>query len=218
MSDQADNVGRRPITPFDDAEYEEQCQISSMWTGSRVLVLASVFLFGAFLFAYFYLRALDLHGNWRVHNQHPSTPIGTSVLVLVLLAALVTYVGARRLQTGSRTDWFVGAGTGLLLSLISAGLLIWDLTMLPFHPASSAYAGLFITLTPVYAFYLLGQSYWIEVLIAQSVARPETVLQDTGEGVVVLPRFGANVEGLVLLTEFMAVVSIVVFLLFYVIN
>lgn len=211
-----DELRQEPIARFDDDEYEEQCQLSSVWTASRLLVLSSIFLYGALLFTYFYLRALNQNGLWRVGHQHPSTLLGTCVAVLAVAAGLVHYVGAHRLQYGARVDWLVSAMTSLTMILAAAGLQIWEMTRLPFQPASSAYAGVFITTAPVYIIYLLAQAYWIETLIAQAMARPESVLVDSGEGMIIGPRFGAKVEGYVLFSEFMIVASAGIWVLFYI--
>ncbi len=211
------DVAQPDIKPFDDAEYEEQCHISSLWSGSRLVVLGSVFLYGTFIFAYFYLRALNNHGLWRDGNQHPSAILGTIVALCIVGSGLVHYVGARRLQIGARIDWQVSAVISLFLIAIACGLQIWDMTRLPFQPASSAYAGVFIAWMPVYIFYMLGQFYWLETLVAQAIRRPRSVLAETSEGVIVVSRFGANVEGYVLFSQFMIVASAVIWVLFYVI-
>lgn len=204
------------LPAFDDGVYEEQCQIASFWSGSRLLVAASLFLYGTFVFAYFYLRALNMHGAWRVGNQHPSMILGTLVGLCIIGAALIHYGGARRLQVGAKSDWFVAAGLSFGLVASACGLQIWEMTRLPFHPASSAYAGLFIAWMPIYIIYMFGQMYWIETLIAQAVARPATVMIETTEGPLVMPRFGANVEGYILFSWFMAFGAVLIWILFYI--
>ena len=217
MTDQIDPSSGQLARAFDDLEYEEQCQVSSHWSASRLLLLASLFLYGTFVFAYFYLRALNNHGLWRIGDQHASAIIGTTIAVLVVLSGLIHYIGARRLQIGSRVDWQVGALVSLILIAVATGLQIWDLTRLPFRPASSAYTGIFITWSAVYIVYLLGQFYWLETLLAQSIANRRSVLQETPEGLIVVSRFGANVEGYVLFSQFMVIATIVMWLLFYIV-
>lgn len=204
------------ITPFADEEYEEQCLVGSFWTASRLLVIASLFLVGTFVFAYFYLRALDAHGNWFVKGDGPPGVIGTMVGVCVLAAAGIHYVGARRLQLGALRDWQVAAGTGMLLAAIACGLQVWQLTRLPFSPASSAFTSVFVAWMPVYIVYIMGQFFWLEILLAQSIRRPQSVLVETDEGVLIVSRFGANVEGYVLYTELMVVTAVLIWVLFYV--
>lgn len=204
------------VAHFDDAVYEEQCEIASFWTGSRLIVLASVFLYGTFAFAYFYLRALNSHGDWRVGNQHPSTIIGTAVVLCVVLASVVHYSGARRLQYGAQFDWFVASVVSLILLIVGAGLQIWDLTRLPFFPASSGYTSVFVAWMPVFILYILGTFYWLETLVAQSLARPHTVTVWNDDDQLLVPHFGAKVEGFIAFTLFMSVASILIWILFYI--
>ncbi|MGH9060923.1 MAG: hypothetical protein ACRDZY_15640, partial [Acidimicrobiales bacterium] len=198
--------------------YEEQCQVSSYWTGSRILVMGSVFLFGAFTFAYFYLRALNSHNDWRVANEHPSMILGVLVAACVVGSALVHYGSARRLQIGARADWLVGATLSLGLTATACGLQIWEMTRLPFDPASSGYTSVFVAWMPIYIIYLAGQAYWLETLVAQAIVRPASAMARTEDGhLLVVPRFGASVEGYVLFSQFMVVAALLILLLFYVI-
>src|SRR5258708_17633117 len=51
---------------------------------------ATAFFFAAFLFAYFYLRALDSSAVWRPKHVDPSLTLGTLVTIaLVVVAALM---------------------------------------------------------------------------------------------------------------------------------
>ncbi|MGH9075034.1 MAG: hypothetical protein ACRDZQ_13095 [Acidimicrobiales bacterium] len=205
------------VEAFDDDAYEEQCQIGSFWSASRLLVAASLFLYGTFTFAYFYLRALNNHNDWRVGGQHPSMILGTLVALCIVGAAIVHYGSARRLQIGALFDWQSGAAVSLGLVATACGLQIWELTRLPFHPASSGYTSVFIAWMPIYIVYMLGQFYWLETLIAQSIVRPRSVmLRRLDEGPLIIPRFGANVESYILFSQFMAVGAILIWILFYV--
>lgn len=205
------------VPVFDDAVYEEQCEIASYWTGSRLAVLASLFVYGTFTFAYFYLRSVNSHGDWRVANQRPSIIIGTVIAICVIAAAGVQYAGARRLQYGARFDWIIGCLASLVLLLVAGGLGVWDLTRLPFFPASSGYTSVFVAWMPIYIIYIFGTFYWLETLMAQAIARPASVMVGTPEGAMIVPKFGAKVEGFIVFSGFMATVTVLIWFLFYVI-
>ncbi len=205
------------IPAFDDGIYEQQCEIAGLWTGSRLLVMASVFLYGTFVFAYFYLRAVNSHNDWRVGHQHPSTIIGTVVAVCVIAALATHYAGARRLQYGARFDWVIGSIASLILLGIGAGLAVWDMTRLPFFPASSGYTSVFVAWMPIFIIYLLGTFYWLETLVAQAVARPTSVVVEAADGLMVVPKFGARVEGFIVFSGFMVIATAVIWVLFYII-
>ena len=62
----------------------------TIWVGSRILAAGEAFFFVAFLFAFFYLRALDSNGVWRGwphHHPHPSKAFGIAILVCVVASA-----------------------------------------------------------------------------------------------------------------------------------
>jgi heme/copper-type cytochrome/quinol oxidase subunit 3 len=201
---------------FEDDVYEDQCEIASFWTGSRLLVAGSLFLYGTFVFAYFYLRALNNHNDWRVGSQTPSVAIGTVVAILVVASALVHYLGARRLQIGGRADWLFGSAASMTLMVVACGLQVWQMTRLPFHAGSSGYTSVFVAMMPVYIIYMVGSVYWLETLAAQAVVRGDTVFVETLEGPMDVPKFGAQVEGFIVFSGFMALMAIMIYVLFYV--
>lgn len=212
---QEQTAGELPA--FDDDIYEQQCEIASFWTGSRLVVLASLFLWGTFVFAYFYLRALNSSNDWRVGHQHPSTIIGTVSAICVLAGVLTHYVGARRLQWAARFDWIISSLGALILFGVAAGLSIWELTRLPFQPGSSGYTSVFLAWAPINIVYIVGTFYWLETLLARALAHPEAVLAESPDGQMVVPGFGAKVEGFIVFSGFMAVATIVFWLLTYVV-
>lgn len=205
------------IPAFDDDVYEQQCEIAGFWTASRLVIMASLFLYGTFTFAYFYLRAVNNHNDWRVGHQHPSIIIGTVAAICVIAAAATHYAGARRLQYGARFDWVIGCIAALLLLALGAGLGVWELTRLPFYPASSGYSSIVVAWMPIYILYILGAFYWLETLVAQAIVRPTSVMVDTSDGPMVVPKFGAKVEGFIAFSGFMVVGTVLIWVLFYVI-
>ncbi len=62
---------------------------------SRLLAGASTFFFLAFLFAYFYLRSLNVDHMWRPAHVKPDQGLGVAFIVCLLLSiALTTRGGA----------------------------------------------------------------------------------------------------------------------------
>lgn len=210
MSKQMETV---PLAEFD----EQRAIVGAIWTGSRLFVAVSAFVMGGFVFAYFYLRMQDNAGDWRLNHQMPSLLIGTAVLAFVLASGIIQFFGTRRLRIGERLDWQIASAVGMLFMGIAAGLQIWELTRLPFQPASSGYTSVFVAWMPIYIAYLLGAVYWVETLVARSVRRPDTVLaiHSSGTGRVVSPIFWANVEAYSLFVNFMVLASIVEWVLIY---
>jgi heme/copper-type cytochrome/quinol oxidase subunit 3 len=92
----ASGAASAPTHPEIELEPPEW-QPRAIWVGARQLCGAASFFFLAFLFAYFYLRSLDLNHDWKIgHNINPSMGLGVLiVVVLVLSAALLRLASSR---------------------------------------------------------------------------------------------------------------------------
>src|ERR1700723_4106143 len=87
----------------EDEGYYHESALNAAWTGSRLAVGGLTFLFGAFLFAYFYLRSLNSSGRWEGSGfVHPSLWIGTAIMVLAGGCAGGTYFGVHRIKAGAK--------------------------------------------------------------------------------------------------------------------
>lgn len=211
---------RDDVPPVDEAIFEENAVSGSAWTGSRLLVGTCSFLFGTMVFAYFYLRSINSHGLWRLPGQQPPIHIGVAALACVLACAAVHTYGLRRLRSkGLSTDWRVGAGFGLLLGLVAAGLDAWDLGRLHFQPGSSGFSSVFVAWQPVYILVLLGAMYWLETLLARSVRLRWLLRPSSAPDNAPLPpevtSFRASVDSFSFFIGFLAVVEVIAFALFY---
>src|SRR6202043_3697021 len=76
----------------EDEGYYHESALNATWTGSRLAVGGGGFLFGRFVFAYFYLRSLNPEGRWQGSGfVHPSLWMGTTIMILALLSAGTHY-------------------------------------------------------------------------------------------------------------------------------
>ena len=74
----------------EDEGFYHESALNATWTGSRLAIGGLTFLFGAFLFAYFYLRSLNSEGRWQGPGFiHPSLWIGTTIMLLAAVSAAV---------------------------------------------------------------------------------------------------------------------------------
>src|SRR5580704_15779452 len=71
-------------------------QPRAMWVGARQLCGAASFFFVAFVFAYFYLRSLDTHKNWKIRSVHPSIGLGVTIVLVLVVSAVALRAAATR--------------------------------------------------------------------------------------------------------------------------
>src|ERR1700693_1590166 len=64
--------------------------------GMRIWIVADVFFFAAWFFAFFYLRALNNNYDWLPPGTtHPTRAIGAIIVLLAIVAAGLYWAGAR---------------------------------------------------------------------------------------------------------------------------
>lgn len=132
-----------------------------MWASARLLCGAAAFFFVSFVFAYFYLKSLDVNKGWKIGQVNPSLGLGIAIVVALVLSAVLLRAGARQSLGGLALA--VGA---LLLALLAVVLQVVQWTTLGFGPASGGYASVFIGWTSMSALFALICIYWIETQVA----------------------------------------------------
>ncbi len=204
----------------EEAGFYHEAALNAAWTGSRFAVGALAFLYGAFAFAYFYLRSVNSSGRWKGSGFHaPQIGYGVTILVLVLLSAIVQYVGLQRIKAGSKSAWQAAALVALLLGVAAVVVQIIQLLNLPFQPGSSGFSSVFVDTYPVLLVSWLGAMLWLEILVMR--ARPLTPISfveqpPTYAEAFAVQRFQSSLSAFTLIWNFMAVVTLFFFLLFYV--
>lgn len=204
---------------IDEEQLHHDMGLGAIWTGSRLLIGSTTFLFAGIAFAYFYLQSLDTHGLFDPHGQSASTLVGSLILGAVILSAVISNYSVARLRRGYSFDWQVGSVGSILLGLLAVGLQIWELTRLDFLPGASGYAGVYIAFVPVYSAVLFLSMYWLETLVARSVRSRRVLAQDGGAGLSKLPmaeNFRANVDAFNYFWNYMVLISVIFFVIFYV--
>jgi heme/copper-type cytochrome/quinol oxidase subunit 3 len=136
-------------------------QSRALYVGARLWCGALSFFFLAFLFAYFYLRALNTNHSWKIGAVNPSMGLGVSIMALFLLSAVLFRVGSRRPD-----DTLSTGVVALVLAILAIVLQFVEFTTLGFGAESGAYASVFIGWTSTYAIVAIGGVYWIETQLA----------------------------------------------------
>ena len=203
----------------EDEGYYHESALNATWTGSRLAIGGLTFLFGAFAFAYFYLRSLNSEGRWQGSGfVHPSLWMGTTIMLLAVLSAGVHYFVLQRIKAGRKQTWQIGALIALALGLAAVAMQIYQLLNLPFPPGSSGYSSVFTGFYPVFLVVQLCALVWLEILLARSrfipalsfVEQPPTYTETY-----VVQRFQASLSAFSTVWSYLAVMAILFWLLFY---
>jgi len=187
-------------------------QPRAMWVSARLLSGATAFFFAAFVFAYFYLRSLDTHKDWKIGSVNPSIGLGVAIVVVLILSAAALRAAAAQPELTARVG-----GAALLLALLAVLLQVIQWTTLGFGPASGGYASVYIGWTVFYTVFALACAYWIETQVATTWRRrrggvlvtPAEVLTDTA-------TLNAGLKACSFFWTFYVASGVVLFILLYV--
>jgi heme/copper-type cytochrome/quinol oxidase subunit 3 len=107
-----------PSGPYIEPEPREW-QPRMHWVGARLLCGAAAFFFLSFVFAYFYLRSLDVHHAWKIGAVHPSIGLGVAITVVLVVSAVLLRMAALR-----HTDEVRLGAAALALALLAIVLQV----------------------------------------------------------------------------------------------
>ncbi len=204
----------------EEREFELRSAVGSYWTGGRLLIGMFAFFMASLAFAYFYLRSNNSGQLWRPGNVTAPTGIGWAIFAIMLAGAALVIYGQWRLRQGSNLDWEVAGWVAVFGGLLAIGLQIWQLTQLPFFPGSSGYASCFIGWAVMNIVLIVSGAYWLETNLAVSIRLRHSGAMTEPPATSMEPAaqlFRANVEACTYFWGFMAVVSALFWVLFYLI-
>lgn len=204
----------------EEAFYHESA-LNATWTGSRLALGGLSFLFAAFVFAFFYLRSINSAGRWHGSGYHPpSMLIGTFFMFMVLCSAGAQYYGLQRIKAGNKKMWQIVGLTALVIGLGSVALQLIDLLFLPFWPGSSGYSSVFTGFYSVFLVIVLAVMVWLEILLMAARAIPAMSFVEqppTYAEAFQVQRFQANLSAFTTVWNYLAVMAVLFWVLFYVI-
>jgi len=203
----------------EEAGFYHEAALNATWTGVRLAVGSLSFGFGCFVFAYFYLRSLNSHGQWYPPGfKGPQAWAGAVIMALVVLSAVVQYAGLTRIKAGRKGAWQSSALAALVLGLAAIGLQVWQLMDLPFQPGRAGFASVFVGATPVFLIVALAALIWLETLIMRVRVIPEIAFVEqppTYAEAFAVQRFQSALSAFTLLWNYLAVIAVVFWVLFY---
>jgi heme/copper-type cytochrome/quinol oxidase subunit 3 len=216
----APGSGEAAVRATEEAAFYHEASLNASWTGSRLAIGSLSFLFGAFAFAYFYLFSSNGHGMWLPSSTRiPSNHYGETITGLIVVSAIIQTVGLQLIKRGSKGAWFMTALVALVFGLASVALQIKELLVLPFEPGASGFASVFVGFYPVALVTWLGAMIWLEILVMRSrsippisfVEQPPTYAQAYE-----VQRFQASLSAFTVVWNYLAIVTFIFWLLFYV--
>jgi heme/copper-type cytochrome/quinol oxidase subunit 3 len=203
----------------EEAGFYHEAALNATWTGIRLAVGSLSFGFGCFVFAYFYLRALNSHGMWHPSGfKGPQPWAGAVIMALVVGGALLQDLGLARIKAGHKRAWQASALGALAMGLAAVGLQVWELLNLRFQPGSSGFASVFVGATPVLLITVLAAMIWLETLVMRARVIPAMSFVEqppTYAEAFAVQRFQASLSAFTVLWNYLAVIAIVFWVLFY---
>jgi heme/copper-type cytochrome/quinol oxidase subunit 3 len=179
--------------------------------GSYLAAAALAFFFIAFLFAFFYLRALNTNGLWGGgkpgHHVHPALTVGIIVLVCVLgsvACVRLSLAGVRAQKSYARTV----AIAALVLGLVAVAVQCWQYTDLGFGPGDGGFASVYLGWTGFFTIFAFVVLVWLEILLVS----PQSAT-DLRRG-----RFEADAASFSIVWTMLGVVEIAAFILLYIVQ
>lgn len=137
-------------------------QPRAIWVGGRLLCGAISFFFASFVFAFFYLKALDTNHSWKIGRVVPDGGFGIAIAALFLFSAVIYRLAARRPVGDSMAAGMIA----VFMALAAVVLQFIEYTVLDFGASQGGYAAVFFGWTATYAIVALMGVYWIEVQVA----------------------------------------------------
>jgi hypothetical protein len=221
----AETTGQPPAGLTREAEeagFYHEAGLNASWTGARLAIASMSFGFGAFVFAFFYLKSLNSHNLWYPAGfKNPQLWAGTLVMAFVVISALVQTGVLQRIKAGSKSTWIMGATVALVLGLAAIGLQIWQLTALPFYPGAAGFASVFVGFWPVYCVVAFGAMVWLETLIMRARPIPQIAFVEqppTFAEAFAVQRFQAALSAFTVVWNYLAVIAVVAWVLFYLVH
>jgi heme/copper-type cytochrome/quinol oxidase subunit 3 len=206
----------------EEAAFYHEAALNTAWTGVRLMIGVVSSGLGAFIFAFFYLRAVNNYGLWYPKGfDGPPIWEGTVTMALIVIGAAAQSFGLTRLKAGQKQPWFGSAVGALILGVAALAIQIAELMTLSFQPGANAYASVFVGGSAVFALVLLGTLVWLEIIVMGSRSIPQISFVEqppTFVEAAEVQRFQASLSAFTLFWNFIAVAAVVLWVLFYLVH
>jgi heme/copper-type cytochrome/quinol oxidase subunit 3 len=136
---------------------------------SYLLAGATAFFFISFLFAYFYLRALNNNAMWKPTGVDASVGWGTAVIACYVVSAVLVRLGLTDHRALRRRQWRIKGLVALLVGIAGLVLQVLAWTHQDFGPADGGFASVYFGWTAFLFLFVLITLIWLEMTLATSL-------------------------------------------------
>src|SRR5215471_16283719 len=160
---------------YEGAGYEvvedEQPEVlgRNLISAGYLLAGATAFFFVAFLFAYFYLRALNNNAMWKPKGVDASVGWGSAVVACYVVSALLVRLGVADHRAMRRDRWRVKGLAALLVGVVGLVLQVIAWTHQGFGPSDGGFASVYFGWTAFLFLFVFVTLLWLEMTIATSL-------------------------------------------------
>jgi heme/copper-type cytochrome/quinol oxidase subunit 3 len=167
-----------PILAASAPEWAPDVDARLTRVGMRILLVADVFFFAAFFFAFFWLRSMNNDNAWLPPGTtHPTRAIGALIVLLLVACAALYVLGARsaaKSPSTARAFFWVALVAGVLCCVVQ----LYEFRNLGFDPQlGGGFPSVFVGLKGVLLAQLVGALIWLGTHIAQAVPTGDTAVR-----------------------------------------
>ena len=190
-------------------------QPRAIWVGGRLVCGAISFFFASFLFAFFYLKALDTNHSWKIGHVVPDGGFGIAIAALFLFSAVIYRLAARRPAGDSMAAGMIA----VVMGIVAIVLQFVEYTVLDFGASQGGYAAVFFGWTATYAIAALMGLYWIEIQVASLWrVRREGKMRETDVPTSESALLLAGIEASSFYWAYFAAIGVLAYILLYLIG
>jgi heme/copper-type cytochrome/quinol oxidase subunit 3 len=203
-----------PVADHIEAEPPEW-QPRAIWAGGRLVCGAISFFFASFVFAFFYLKALDTNHSWKIGRVVPDGGFGIAIAALFLFSAVIYRLAARRPAGDSMAAGMIA----VVMGIVAIVLQFVEYTVLDFGASQGGYAAVFFGWTATYAIAALMGLYWIEIQVASLWrVRREGKMRETDVPTTESALLLAGIEASSFYWAYFAAIGVLAYILLYLIG
>ena len=151
----------RPVLEPEAADEPTQ----ALWVGTRLVCGSTAFFFLPFVYAYFYLRAVDPNDLWKPAGVDPPLWAGIAVTGCALVSTVLAHVAARGARSHAHGRALGAGWAAFALGLAAVIVQVGAYFQLGFGPTDGGFASVYVAATATLALVLFFAAIWLETVL-----------------------------------------------------